>query len=151
MLDLLHRRHDRVRNGDARRYAFAEHVASATGWSDRVADAMVMDLWESSGQVIHGFEVKCSRSDWLAELRKPWKAGAFIPFVDHWWLVASDPDIVRGDLPEGWGLMVPTKRGLRVRVRAPKLTPAPMPRTMLASFVRAVAKTSSFHALRSLP
>jgi hypothetical protein len=104
------------------------------------------DLVPSSGHVVHGFEVKVSRSDWLTELKDPEKAEAFKPYCDHWWLVTPTADIVRGDLPEGWGhLVTSTREGgsfLRIRKSAPRLAREPMPFEMTAAWLRATAKTA---------
>lgn len=154
MLDLLAQRYD-VDQGNGPRYVFAEHVRSEAGfgqWQEfrrgrvrttlRTADAMAVDLWPSAGNVIHGFEVKVSRSDWLTELRDPEKAEAFRPYCDHWWLVVSDAKIVRDDLPDGWGLLVAGQNGLRARRAAPKLDRQPMTPSMTASLLRAAVKTA---------
>lgn len=148
VLDALCARYD-TRSGNGPRFAFGEHVKSGAGFdSPRVADFMAIDLWPSSGNAIHGFEVKVSRSDWLRELADPTKAEAFRPYVDRWWLVVADAAIVRpGELPDGWGLMA-LGRALYVVRRAPRLVPAPMPREMQATFARAIAKTAARRAAR---
>ena len=157
MLDLLAARYA-VSQGNGPRYVFAEHVRNEAGFGGfdrelrartgkqstlRTADAIAVDLWPSSGNLIHGFEVKVSRSDWLTELRDPDKAEAFRPYVDHWWLVVPDPAIVRDDLPTGWGLLAPgADRRLRVHRRAPRLDRQPMTASMTASLLRAAVKTA---------
>jgi hypothetical protein len=152
MLDLIHARYSKD-TGNGPRYVVAEHVRNEAGFGGydytwkrrstlRTADALAVDLWPSSGNVIHGFEVKVSRSDWLTELKDPSKADAFRQYVDHWWLVVPDASIVRGDLPDGWGLLAGVG-SLRARVPAPRLTPAPMSSSMRAALVRAVAKTAA--------
>ena len=148
VLDCLARRYGE-RYGNGYRWAYAEHVKSATGFamgSDRlrIADAIAVDCWQSKGMEIHGQEVKVSRSDWLTELRDPDKAEAFRPYVDRWWLVVPDRSIVRDDLPSGWGLMVATVGGgTRIVKRAPRLSPIDLPRPMLASLLRATAATAA--------
>ena len=157
MLDLVRERYTKD-PGNGPRYVVAEHVRNETGFGSfdldharatgksttlRTADALAIDLWPSSGNVVHGFEVKVSRADWLAELRDPSKAEAFRRFCHHWWLVVPDASIVRDDLPEGWGLLVAGKNGrLRAKVSAPRLTPEPMPAGLVASLARAVARTA---------
>ncbi len=149
MLDLLRNRYS-VDAGNGPRYVFAEHVRNYCGFAGygtstalRTADAIAVDLWPSSGHLVHGFEVKVSRSDWLTELKDPEKAEAFRPYVDHWWLVVPDANIVRNDLPAGWGLLVLTGGTLRARKSAPRLDRQPMPFGMTAAWLRAVAKTTS--------
>lgn len=147
LLKLLVRRYTRI-SMNAHRYAYADHVPNSTGWASRIADFIAIDCHgqgygEHRQTEIHGHEVKVSRSDWLAELRDPTKAEAFRPYCSRWWLVVSDRRIVRdGELPDGWGLLVLRGDRLACSVRAPKLTPQPMPAAMLAAFARAVAKTA---------
>lgn len=152
MLDLLHQRYSAVSQGDSIRYACAEHVASHTGWTNaegqraepRRADFLAQDCWNSHGLHLHGHEVKVSRSDWLTELRDPTKAEAVKRYCDRWWLVVSDREIVRDDLPVGWGLMAPGRDGrLRVVRSAPTLTPEPMPAAFRAALLRGTAKTAA--------
>ena len=157
MLDLLAARYT-VDQGNGPRYVFAEHVRNEAGFGGfdleqmrrtgkrttlRIAGAMAVDLWPSTGNLIHGFEVKVSRSDWLAELKDPTKADAFRRYCDHWWLAVPEADIVRDDLPDGWGMLVVGRAGLRVRRRAPKLTREPMTASMTASLLRAAVKTAT--------
>lgn len=150
MLDLIHDRYAKVAPGNGPRYVVAEHVRNQCGFGGywgtgplRTADALVIDLWPSSGHLVHGFEVKVSRCDWLTELKDPEKAEAFKPYCDHWWLAVPDASIIRGDLPDGWGLVVVGKNGaLRVRKRAPKAERRDMPFEMTAAWMRAVAKTA---------
>jgi hypothetical protein len=150
MLDAIHRRYSKTNPGNGPRYVVAEHVRNQCGFGGwygtgrlRTVDALVVDLWPSSGHLIHGFEVKCSRADWLTELKDPEKADAFRPYCHHWWLVVPDARIVRDDLPDGWGLLALNPRGeLRARVNAPRNEPTPMPFEMTAAWLRATAKTA---------
>jgi hypothetical protein len=66
-----------------------------------------------------GHEVKASRSDWLTELANPGKADAWADQCHEWWLITV-PGVVRdGELPAGWGLMVPGTSKTRMRVLTP--------------------------------
>lgn len=162
MLDRLRVRYGRTfKNGDyvGRQYVIAEHVPTRPGaWGgDRIADAIVLDTWGTphldltesererrewgARQSIHGFEVKVSRSDWLTELRDPEKADAWVRYCHYFWLVASSKDIVRDDLPDGWGLLVPHGGSLRVVRKAQRRDPMPMPVAVVVSVARAVQKT----------
>lgn len=144
VLDALRRRYTK-NAGNGERYVLAEHVRDDGTFARRTADLLVRDLWQSSGLALHGFEVKCSRSDWLTELRDPSKAHRFKVHCDYWWLAASDAAIVRDDLPEGWGLIVMSGDTMRIKVRAPKLQPIPMELRMRASMERAITKTARRH------
>ena len=83
------------------------------------ADAVAMNMWPSRGLTIHGFEIKVSRSDWLAELQKPEKSEKFFHHVDRWWLVAPKHIIQEGELPEQWGFIAATPKTLRMVKNAP--------------------------------
>jgi hypothetical protein len=144
VLDLLNDRYLRLTPGNGVRYVTAEHVRSHAGFdARRTADMIVQDMWPSSGLALIGHEVKVSRGDWLTELKAPEKAEEFRRYMHRWWLVVSDPRIVRDDLPDGWGLMAVTRGGLRVVKQAPRLTPEPIPRTMQVALLRAATATAS--------
>lgn len=153
MLDLLHDRYASG-GGNGPRYVVAEHVRNQAGFGGywgtealRTADAIAVDLWPSAGNLVHGFEVKVSRSDWLTELKDPTKADAFRRYCDHWWLVVPEDTIVRDDLPEGWGLLaVGSNSQLRIKRRSPKLDRQPMTPSFMASLLRATAKTAQRRA-----
>lgn len=158
MLDALHDRYSQTSQGQLRRYVCAEHVRNGCGFGDwdyllnrsrtlRTADFIAQDTWEAQGLLLHGHEVKVSRSDWLTELADPSKAEAIKRYCDRWWLVVPDVRIVRDDLPDDWGLLAFGSDGrLRIKRRAAALTPEPMPATFRASLMRAVAKTAQRRA-----
>jgi len=138
----LHTRYNLV-TMNARRFVVAEHVPCGMNWAPHIADFVAFDVWSSKLR-LHGHEIKCSRADWLVELKKPWKSEAIKRFMDHWWLVVSDSSIVKdGELPDDWGLMVVRGSVVRAVKSAPKLQPEPMPREFVAAFSRAVQKTAS--------
>lgn len=163
MLDQLHKRYDNtqyIKRGNGIRWVCAEHVRSDSGFfASRTADFMALDMWPGTGNALHGHEVKISRSDWLAELRKPEKSFPFIEVVDYWWLVVPDRKIVRDEeLPKNWGLLVLGSRGLRAVKGAPRLNAAggtslaahratqPLPRGFTAALIRAASKTAQARA-----
>lgn len=105
--------------------------------ADRTADAIAIGLWPSTGCTLEGFEIKVSRGDWTRELKNGAKSEAFIAYVDFWWLVAPRAIVTDDELPPNWGLLVPTAKGLRAARPAKRLPdPLPMPRGMLAAFVK---------------
>lgn len=129
---------------DALYAALAKHFSEADWWlvyevglfngaqdggdsTYRRADAFAICTWASRSWEIHGIEVKATRSDWLAELREPAKADAAIRICRKWW-VCAPPDVVKeGELPEGWGLLVPSNGGLREQVKAKARDDIPEP------------------------
>lgn len=148
MLDRLNVRYGSF-NANGFRYARAEHVKLTAGFDTRrICDYMALDLWpggygtSATGPLLHGHEVKVSRSDWLTELRDPDKAEAFARYCDFWWLVVADKSIVRDDLPEGWGLLIASGDTLRAAVKPTRRQPEPFGRHQQATFSRAVTKTT---------
>lgn len=114
-----------------------DQVASKAGYNPRHADAIAINLWESRGLAVHGFEVKVNRSDWQRELRDPAKADTFIRYCDFWWMAAPDGVVLPAELPDGWGLMVPN-RGEKLKVvhRAVKREPEPWTRGLFIGLLR---------------
>lgn len=91
------------------------------GWNGLTAggcDAIYVGFTSTSGRLLVGHELKVSRADWVKELSSPGKADGWADQCHQWWLVVSDPAIVReGELPEGWGLMVPGRSKTRMDVQ----------------------------------
>lgn len=80
-------------------------------------DAIYVGFTSTSGRILVGHELKISRADWLNELNKPGKSDPWADQCHEWWLVVSDPAIVHdGELPAGWGLMVPGTSKTRMRI-----------------------------------
>lgn len=106
MLGLLRRRYTGD-SGNGPQAIFATHVRSAAGFdSRRTLDGVAMGLWPSRGLRLLGFEVKCSRSDVMAELKNAEKAEEFVPKLDMFYLVVAHPSLVKvEEVPEMWGLL----------------------------------------------
>lgn len=131
-------------------YALFFEVANAAGFSgSRYCDAMAMGLWPSRGLPLQGFEIKVSRSDWLRELKQPAKAENHFAYCDHWWLVAAKGVVKELDeIPSTWGFLelgaepdlpfaeTAKPPALRQRKPAPKLTPKPLDRSMIAAILK---------------
>lgn len=148
MIDLLRRRYLGERPGNGPAWAFVPGVRNAAGFdANRTADAIAMSLWPSRGLELHGFEIKCSRSDWVRELKNPAKAELFMTLVDRWWLVVADAKIVQpGELPDTWGLLaarggklVQIQEAKKISIGEPIFTPSG--RSFLAALLRSAART----------
>lgn len=107
----------------------ARHPMWQGKWANVVefmrTDFMAVGTWPSTGYVVHGYEIKASRSDWLAELRDPHKADAGIARCDYWWLAAA-PGVVKqlDELPFQWGYIeVAGNDRIIVHREAPMLRP----------------------------
>ena len=142
VLGLLRAKLTKPGNGGAGEFALLAHVRNRAGFdARRTFDAVAVSLWPSRGFTLHCYEVKCSRSDWLSELKEPAKAEAAAEFCDHFSIVAAGPGIVRdGELPPTWGLLVVRGAALRTVVRAPLLPGAdinrPLPRSVVVPMLR---------------
>jgi len=105
-------------------YVFLFDVPDVVGIKQRRrCDGIAIGMWGSTGRLIHGFEVKISRSDWLRELKDVSKADPFIERCDRWWLVTGSASVAKlEEIPAAWGWMSATKTGLRVQ-RPPQILP----------------------------
>lgn len=106
---------------------FVPEVGMNGGYgAGRRCDAVYVGFTTTSGRQLIGHEIKVSRSDWVAELgRKTGKADTWADQCHQWWLVVSDPSIVRdGELPEGWGLMSPGRSVTRMAIHRPAVPKA---------------------------
>ena len=118
-------------------------VPDGTGANQRRrADAVAMNMYPSRGLEVHGFELKCSRPDWLRELKKPQKAEPIFRYCDRWWVVAAKDVVLEGELPPTWGLLVlnTTNGSLRQVVAAPELKPNALDRPFIAALLRQAGK-----------
>lgn len=119
------------------RHVLLPHVANATGWKrQRVADAVIFELWPSDGLHLIGVEIKCHRSDWLREVARPIKREAVAQFCDQW-IVVADVDVVKpAELRPGEGLMEVRASGLVTVVKPEDVEAQPVSREVLCAAVR---------------
>lgn len=121
-------------------FAFLSNVPSSTGGgAARYADAVCMSLWPSRGLFLDGFELKVSRSDWLAEYRNPAKAEEIARYCDHWWMVTAHDSLIQDhELPDTWGWLSCDETGkLRIKKKAPLTPSEPIDAKFLAALLRA--------------
>ena len=124
-------------------------VPNAAGFGGTgYADAIAMNMWPSRGLVVHGFEIKTSRADWVAELRNPEKSEKFFLHVDMWWMVAPKHIVHEGELPERWGFIAATPRSLRIVKQAPRIQheDRKLDRHFVAAMIRHPEQGSSAYA-----
>jgi hypothetical protein len=109
----------------------ARHPMFEGRWANIVEfqriDFVAVGTWPSTKYVVHGYEIKTSRADWLRELKDPLKSIDGRAKVDFWWLAAPAGTVKEGELPDGWGLIEVNGRGTHIRVEAPRLRP-PLPK-----------------------
>lgn len=111
-------------------------VAPETGGGTRYADAVAMNMYQSRGLAVHGFEVKVSRSDWLRELKDPTKSAPVQKYCDAWYVVTPKDIVKLDELPATWGLLELRGTRLHCVVKAPKLDATPMGRAFAACLIR---------------
>lgn len=123
------------------KYIALTQVASGTGGANNIADVMVLGAWNSSGNLLEGFEVKVSHADWMNEVKNPTKCTAIKKYCDKWWLVIAEQSMVKdGELPEDWGMMAVVDGALKVIKKAPIIPSEPMSHEFVASLLRTDAR-----------
>ena len=119
-------------------WALFFEVGNGTGSSlKRWADALAMNMYQSRGLAIVGFEIKVSRNDLKKELVQPNKAEAVGCFCNHWYLVVpkgliKDTDII----PAAWGILEYSEGSLRQTQKPGKLICQPVTKEFVAAILR---------------
>lgn len=112
------------------------HVGYARPGRESYMDAFAMCCYPSKGLTRVAFEIKVSRSDWLAELRDPGKRKNAMRVSHQFWFVAPPKTIKKGEVPEGCGWMEATAGGLRVKRAARHREVDDPPQDFVASLLR---------------
>lgn len=109
----------------------------------RRADAVWLDITDPKQPRIEAHEIKVSRADLVAELRRPEKSAVWMQQSHRFWLTLPDPALIDGlVLPESWGVLAVPTGSAPVMVRpAPALIPRQPIRRDLAAYVRREAQT----------
>jgi len=110
------------------------------GWIDVAA----FNVYPSKRGRRVAYEIKRYRSDWLRELSKPEKRSWCEEHFTECYFVAL-ADVVRPEeVPEGWGLMVPTKAGDKLRrlIVARQRSPGPLPESITMAALRRAARVA---------
>lgn len=106
----------------------------------RRIDAVAVGMWTRTEHLVHGFEIKASRSDLVKELRDPQKSEPARRLCDRWWLVLADQKLLGDDpVPDGWGVLYASGRGLRVLTQAAPIESQRDPRFVAALVQSALA------------
>lgn len=125
----------------ANEYILMEEVCSDAGHgANSRADYIAANFWPSRGLSITGIELKKSRNDWQNELKNPSKADTIFKFCDYWYLLTTNDKIASIDeIPELWGWLVITGRGIKVMKPAPKLQPTEITRGFMFAMLKRAA------------
>jgi hypothetical protein len=123
-----------------------------TGLSQvRYLDAFAMRTWASKGFRRVGYEIKVARSDWLQELKDPWKhlQGYYLAH-EFWYALAEGVyDPKKDDISsiEGCGILEIFPNGDRkIRRSCYRHEAWPMPETFIASLLLAAMRSSTQYA-----
>ncbi len=124
--------------------AFFPEVRVGTGYGrdcEQRIDVWVMDLWPSRRHERTAYEVKVSRSDFLAEIRNPSKWKQALLLSNLFYFAAPVGLIKPGELPPEAGLIEIDEAGNAfVRVSAPWRDAMPVSTMFLASLCRRISK-----------
>lgn len=121
-----------------------KEVADSTS-RKRYLDYMVINLWESRGQSIIGFEVKSYRNDWLKELKSPDKQELHAPYCDYFYLLTTADNVAKAEeIPENWGWMTVKGDKLFTLKKAPKQQSKPMSRSLMVAIIRRAFNKSEY-------
>lgn len=109
-------------------------------------DLFMVRAWSGKpkGHERHSIEVKVSRSDFLAEVARPWKRAPWEAVSHRFYFAAPAGLIDPSEVPDGCGLLEAHPYGCIQIVRAPKTAdPDPVPET---AFVEAFRRASRAEA-----
>ena len=110
----------------------------AAGYGSRRIDFIALNTWPSKGFKRVAYELKATRSDFLRELESPAKRKMAETYF-HESYFAVETDVCKPEeVPEGWGLLVRTKKGDKLRrVKVPtQRKPESIPETMWIHLLR---------------
>lgn len=118
-----------------------EQVPDGTGmFQARWIDAAVFSLWPSKGLTRSAFEVKASRSDFIAELQNHLKHRWVQESFHEFWFVAPKDVIQIDELPKGAGWMYPRGGKLCIKKHCARNDDPKLDDVLLAAFMRAAWK-----------
>lgn len=110
------------------------------GMSHRI-DAFALNCWSSTNFRRISYEIKVTRSDFVAEKRDPDKRAPACRVSDYFYFAAPRGLIAPMELPEGTGLVVVYESGRsQILERAPKLEPTRLDWRFVASLARTLMK-----------
>ncbi len=136
MHEILAARHPREE------WVFAFEVPQICSYDIQWIDAFACSVYPSKGYPRVAYELKVSRSDWLAELRNPEKRAPFVALSNQFWFVIAEGIGSRDDMPPDTadcGLLEIMSSGkIHVRKRAPKRDVGEMPTSFAMAMMRTV-------------
>lgn len=139
-------------------YTYLTEVRDATGFDCvRSADGIAIGMYRTCGRLLHGFEIKVSRTDWQKELSHPAKSESLLRYCHRWALIVPDEKIVKaGELPPTWGMGVPVQSRKNALpkinwiVNPPALEPMPISMVMLTALIYSSCQAAAVPAQKAL-
>jgi len=124
-------------------WALIFELNKGTGWRGTAGrcDAAAFNCWPSKGYHRLAFEMKTGRGDFLKELDYPKKRKWLEENFHQTYFVVTPGIMKEEEVPEGWGLLVATKAGdklRRVKVARHRELP-PLPEPLALSAIRSLA------------
>ena len=122
--DALRAKHTPADNVTRPDWVLIEEARSGPGHDGNrgQCDMMAINLYQSRGMHLIGYEIKVSVSDMRAELKNPEKAERFARFCRSWWVVTT-PKVwaaTQHEIPPNWGVMtLATPGGRLVKKQTP--------------------------------
>lgn len=136
--------------GSQESWAVFFELRNGTGYgrTDRYLDAFAMNLWESKKFWRVAYEFKVSRTDFLAELKKPEKRSWGMSISNEFYFVTPPEVIKPTEVPEGCGLMVVHGQKLKRVVVAKQREAADFTMSEMAAIARQVQNQFDYSAFK---
>jgi hypothetical protein len=111
----------RKRHSDGRQWIYFEECPVGTGWKgSNYIDAYVIAVWPSERNKRIAYEIKCSRQDFLNEIKRPVKRRPALYFSNEYYFVTPKGLIKPEELPIECGLMEVEGDKLVTKISAPE-------------------------------
>lgn len=113
----------------------------------RFIDFYAMNLWPSKKYLKIAYEVKVSRADFAKELSDPTKRDGAERVANECYFVVPSGLVQFDEIPQGWGLLVMQKNGLKCVKKPMQRTIEQLPEPFVMSLARRVTDKPKAEAL----
>lgn len=134
--ELLEMRHPV--NGMGEWATFRELNIGTGSFGGRFIDFFAMNLWPSKNYLKIAYEVKVSRADFTKELKDPQKREGAERIANECYFVVPSGLLQFDEIPQGWGLLVMQKDGLKCVKKAMQRKLEQLPEAFVMSLARRV-------------
>ncbi|MBP8055118.1 MAG: hypothetical protein KA314_04720 [Chloroflexi bacterium] len=132
--ELLEMRHPV--NGMGEWATFRELNIGTGSFGGRFIDFFAMNLWPSKNYLKVAYEVKVSRADFTKELKYPQKREGAERVANECYFVVPSGLLQFDEIPQGWGLLVMQKDGLKCAKKAMQRKVEQLPEAFVMSLAR---------------